>query len=715
MGRPELTAEKFEPNKYGREEGERVYRSGDVGRYRSNGEVEFIGRADDQVKIRGYRIELGEIEAVLNGHPAVKQSVVIVREDERGDRRLLAFVVGEEGTAAVELKRHMRERLPEYMVPEAVLLLEEMPVTTNGKVDRRRLPVAQIEGGQRARQSDNARTPAEEMLAGIFGEVLEYDRIGRSENFFEIGGHSLLATQVVSRIREVFGVEIAVRSIFDEPTVEGLVRRIEEMMRGEEKEVAPPLVRVPRDRRLPLSFAQQRLWFIEQLEPGNSVYNNPGVMNLEGRLDLEALERALNEIGKRHEALRTRIEVEDGEPFQVIDAWEPWKLEIEDLTGLALEERENEAVRIASAEAGTGFDLKRGPLLRVKVLKLGEEEHVVLFTMHHLVSDGWSIGILIRETETLYQAYSMGNAGEPSPLEELPIQYADFAVWEREWLRGEVLKRELEYWRDQLAGAKALELPTDYPRPAAPSYRGARQSFVIESELAENLRLLGRQEGVTLFMTLLAAFQTLLYRFTGRQDIVVGTPFANRGRLELERLIGFLTNTLVMRSQLSDGISFRDLLQQVRETSLAAYSHAQMPFEKLVIELAPKRAVGQNPLFQVWFFLDNAYSNESSNLHEITQSAVKNDYSPAKLDLALIMTAYSDKLVGTFTYATDLFRAGTIIALIDQFRSLLQSLACDPDCKLSEIPLLKVSDGRPLIETAHINSSIDELQADFVF
>jgi hypothetical protein len=396
---------------------------------------------------------------------------------------------------------------------------------------------------------------------------------------------------------------------------------------------------------------------------------------------------------------------------QMIDEWQPRRLEVEDLTSLTPEEKQEAVRRTTREEAETGFDLSKGPLLRAKVLRLEEEQHVLFFTMHHIVSDAWSLEILIREVRALYRAYS---AGEESPLEGLEIQYADFAVWQREWLKGEVLEQELEYWRKQLAGVEPLELPTDHPRPAAPSYRGAQQVFVLETELAITLRELSRREGVTLFMTLLAAFKTLLYRYTGHEDIVVGIPTANRNRLELEGLIGFFVNTMALRTRLSADISFRDLLHQVRETALAAYSHDQVPFEKLVTELSLKRAVGQNPLFQVWFFLDNALSSNGPLLPEVTISSVKNDFSVAKLDLALTMTAYPDNLVGAFTYATDLFEHETIIILVKRFQSLLQALVHNPDCKLFDIPLVAFSESRQVIDT-HTLGPIDETQATFVF
>jgi amino acid adenylation domain-containing protein len=517
FGRAELIAERFVPHPFNEKIGARLYRTGDLGRYLADGNIEFIGRVDKQVKIRGYRIELEEIEAVLGAHRSVKESVVVASEDESGNKRLIGYVVGEEEVTAPSLKKFVRERVPDYMLPEAIILLEEMPITANGKIDRKRLssmplqPLLKEVGRQAEQEYLGARTPAEEILVGIFEKVLKLDRIGVRDNFFEIGGHSLLATQVVSQIRNVFGVEMSARSIFEDATVESLARSIEEAMGAGVRDGAPPLVRVDRDGRegggYPLSFAQQRLWFLDQLAPDSSFYNCPAAVRLEGRLDLEALERVINEIIRRHEALRTRFAVEAGEPIQVIDEWKPRKLEQTDLTNMTSEEKAEEVGRIMREETGRGFDLSQGPLLRVKVLKLEEERHVLLYTMHHIISDGWSAGILNKEVGALYSAYT---AGKPSPLSDLPIQYGDFAVWQRAWLQGEVLERQLSYWREQLAGVTPLELPFDFPRPALAEYRGANLNFELSEELTRELQALSRREEATMFMTLLAAFQLLL-------------------------------------------------------------------------------------------------------------------------------------------------------------------------------------------------------------
>jgi amino acid adenylation domain-containing protein len=680
-----MTAERFVPNPFSHRAGERLYRTGDLVRWGEDSNLEFLGRIDHQVKIRGYRIELEDIEAALNSHHQVKQSVVITGENGGGGKRLLGYVVGEEGVTSVELKRHVRERLPEYMVPEVIMALKEMPLTANGKVDRKKLRLMEGAGSHLEQKDVVPRTPVEEILLGIFKEVLKLDRVGRGDSFFDIGGHSLLATQVASRVRSAFGVEIRVGTIFEAPTVGGLARRTEEMIGAGEKDGAPPLVRVSREGRLPLSFAQQRLWFLDQLVPNNPFYNCPSAMRLGGRVDLESLERVINEIIRRHEVLRTRFEVIDGSPVQVVDAWKHWRLELEDLTSVPRDEREEETRRRAIEEARKCFDLSKGPLLRVKALKLEEEDHVLLYTMHHIVSDGWSMGVLRKEVDALYQAYS---AGEPSPLEELEIQYADYAAWQREWLKGEALEAELEYWRKQLDGMENLELPTDYPRPAVQSYRGSAKSFVIERKLSEALRELSAREGVTLFMTMLGGLDVLLSRYSGQEDVALGTDIANRNREEIEGLIGFFVNQLVLRVEVKTGESFRELLKRVREVCLGAYAHQDAPFDRLVEELRPERDLSRAPIFQSKLIWQDA-AREELGLGGTTIEGVRGaGVETTTLDLtASIIDAGSD-LVGVVEYSRDLFEEETIERMISHYLNVLRGVVEDSKGTVCSLNLL---------------------------
>jgi acyl carrier protein len=600
LGRAGLTAERFIPDPVGGEAGARLYRTGDRARWRADGTLEFLGRVDAQVKVRGFRIEPGEIEAVLRGHESVTECVVVVREDVPGETRLVAYVAG--GVDAEALRAHLRRSLPEYMVPSAFVVLHALPLTPNGKLDRKALPAPELASAEETYVAP--RTPVEEVLAGIWAEVLRVDRVGVEESFFELGGHSLLATRVASRVREVFGVEMPLRALFEGPTVAELAGRVEEMRRAE-LPVLPPVVPTERDGSpLPLSFAQERLWFIDRLEPGSTVYNIPVARRLGGALHVAALERALGEIVRRHEALRTVFQEMGGSPAQVIAPFGGFALPVEDLSALGEADREAAVEQRVGDEARRAFDLSAGPLFRAALLRLGDEDHVLLLSMHHIVSDAWSMGVLFRELSALYEAY---REGRESPLPELAVQYADYAVWQREQLEGEVLDRQLSYWRERLSGApELLELPADHPRPPVQTHRGATVPVEFPPELLERLQALGRSEGATLYMTLLSAFQVLLSKYAGSDDVVVGSPVAGRTRGEVEELIGFFVNTLVLRTDLSGDPSFRELLGQVREATLSAYAHQEVPFERLVAELQPERSLSHSPLFQVLFALQNA-------------------------------------------------------------------------------------------------------------
>ena len=693
-GREDLTAERFLPSPYGKA-GERVYRTGDLARYLKGGEIEYIGRKDHQVKIRGYRIEHGEIEEALRQYEGIREAVVTARGEEEGEKRLVAYLVSdrEQRLKPVTLREYLKQKLPDYMLPVAYISLEALPITPNGKLDRGALP-APADSGRRTEEYVAFRTPIEEIVVGILEEVLRLDRVGIYDNFFEIGGHSLLAIQVASRVRSAFGVEIGVRSIFEEPAVEGLARRIEEAMRAGERDEAPPLVRVSREGRLPLSYAQQRLWFIDQLEPGNAIYNIPGAVRLEGRLDIEALERSVGEIVRRHESLRTRFEVEAGEPAQVIDAWEPRRLEVTDLTRLTPEGRETEINLIMREEAETGFDLRRGPLLRVKVLKLEEEEHVLLYTMHHIVSDEWSMEVVAREVGMLYQAFERG---EESPLAELEIQYADYAVWQMAYLAGGVMQAEVGYWKEQLRDAALLELPADHPRPATPSHRGGLERVKLGRELSEGLRKLSRREGATLFMALMAGFKALLMRYSGEEDVVVGTVIANRTRREVEGLIGFFVNTLVLRTDLSGNPSIREVIGREREVALGAYGRQEAPFEKLVEEINPHRDLSRSPLFQALMTLQNT-GREELSLGGPNMAGIEKETVAAKFDLTLNLTEGEEVIGGVLEYSQDLYERETIVRLARHYERLLEEMVRDPERRIMEIDLLSREERRQIIE-----------------
>ncbi len=695
LNRRDLTAEKFIPDPFGAKPGARLYKTGDLARHLPDGSIEFLGRADHQVKIRGLRIELGEIESALRQHLAVRESIVMADEDATGEKRLVAYVVAERGSPPTgsELRNFLKAKLPEHMLPAAFVALEALPLTANGKVDRRALPAFNRTRPELEKGFVAPRTSAEELVAEIWAQVLGLERVGIYDDFFELGGHSLLATQAVSRIREAFAVEIPLRRLFEAPTVAGLAASIDAAHRAGRSLQAPPILPVPRNGDLPLSFSQQRLWFIDQLEPGNSAYNFPAAIRLKGPLNLVALEQSINEIIKRHEALRTTFTTVDGRPAQVIAPTLTVGLPVVNLQELPESEREAEVGRLAIEEAQRPFNLARGPLLRVTLLRLGEEEHVGLLTMHHIVSDGWSTGILVREMAVLYEAFS---GGRSSPLPELAIQYADFAYWQRQWLQGEVLETQLSYWKRQLLGASPLELPADHLRPAVQTFRGSLKSMLLPRNTGDGLKVLSREQGITLFMTLLAAFKILLHRYTDQNDIIVGTPIANRNRLEIEGLIGFFVNTLVMRTDLSGNPTFLELSRRVREVCLGAYAHQDLPFERLVEELHLERNLGRNPLFGVMFVLQNK-SLQPIGLPGLTLSPVEIDSGTAHFDLTLHIADTEQGLIATLAYNKDLFEAATITRMLGHFRNLLQAVVANPERRLSDLPILGETERQQLL------------------
>ncbi|HEX2092659.1 MAG TPA: amino acid adenylation domain-containing protein, partial [Longimicrobiaceae bacterium] len=617
------------------------------------------------------------------------------REDAPGEKRLVGYVVGADGgVSGGELREWLRGRLPEYMVPAGVVVLEAFPLTGNGKLDRRALPMPEV--GDAGEVYVAPRTPVEEVLAGIWAEVLRVERVGVEGSFFDLGGHSLLATRVVARVRSALGVELPLRALFENPTIAGLAERIEQARRAGAGVQAPPLVPAPRDGSpLPLSFAQQRLWFIDQLQPGSAAYNMPFPLRIRGGLDLAALERALTGIMRRHETLRTVFATRDGEPVQVIREASPVVLPVVDLGALPEEMRGAELARLAGEEARTPFDLSAGPLLRATTVRLGEADAAVLFTMHHIASDGWSMGILVREISTLYSAFTRG---EEARLPELPVQYADYAAWQREWLSGEVLEREIGWWREQLSEAPALlELPTDRPRPAVASDVGAVLGLAVPAKITAALRALSRREGATPFMTLLSAWQLLLSRYAGQEDVLVGTPIAGRNRLETEGLIGFFVNTLVLRADLSGGPSFAELLRQARERTLGAYQHQEVPFEKLVEELGVERSLAHTPLFQVMFTLQN---NERGALElgEAGLEGMGSGSTSVKFDLMLAMADEGEQLRGTLAYRTELWEAATIERMTGHFAALLEGVSSDPSRPVGQVSFLSAEERTQLLE-----------------
>ncbi|HYH79200.1 MAG TPA: amino acid adenylation domain-containing protein, partial [Longimicrobium sp.] len=709
LNRPDATAERFVADAFSAEPGARLYRTGDLARWRADGTLEFLGRTDFQVKVRGFRIELGEIEARLAEHAGVRQAVVAAREDVPGDTRLVGYYVGDEAVDARELRAHLAERLPEHMLPAAFVRLEAMPLTPNGKVDRKALPAP--EGGAFATRGYEA--PLGEMevaLAGIWAELLGVDRVGRWDNYFELGGHSLRAVQLVSRVRQVLGVDAALGEVFDRPVLADLARVLERAVRAE----LPPIERVDRGAPLALSFAQQRLWFMERFGGLGSTYHIPSRLRLHGRLDRTALLGALGRIVARHEALRTVFHLVDGEPVQhVVPAEESrFSLVEHDLAGRA--EPEAALRRLMAREAAAPFDLERGPLVRGRLVRVAEDDHVLLVTMHHVVSDGWSMGVFIRELAALYRAFLRG---DPDPLPALAIQYADYAAWQRRWVSGDVLQQQAEYWTATLSGApELLALPADHPRPAQQDFAGATVEVALDEALTAGLKALGRRNAATLFMTVLAGWAAVLSRLSGQADVVIGTPSANRGRAEIEGLIGFFINTLPVRVGLAGSPTVAGLLGRVKAAALGAQQHQDIPFEQVVELVQPARSLAHTPLFQAMFAWQAADAG-AVELPGLTLGAVDGDsLGVAKFDLSLSLAERDGRIVGALAYATALFERETVERHLGYLRRVLGEMASgehqpiDRLALLSDFERLQVVEGWNDTDVAYpVESSIHAL------
>ncbi len=736
--------------------GERLYRTGDMARYKASGQLEYLGRRDQQIKLRGYRIELGEIEASLQAHPAIHEAVVVLRSDSASrlsgtvgatlavahspdtalQKRLIAYAVteSEERPTRDDLHIHLRRQLPEYMVPANIVFLGRLPLTPNGKIDRKALSVLEGTGLVPALHESAEivppQTPMQEQLALIWVELLHLPQVSIHSNFFELGGHSLLAAQLMLRIQTAFEVKVLLRSLFEAPTVAEMAGIIERMQNEVGKQERSSKIAVaPRKRdagAIPLSFAQERLWFLDQLAPDSARYVVSQPFHLSGLLHVKALERSLTAVVQRHEILRTTFSSQEGQPVQVIAPDLVLQVPVIDLSGLLAAERDQQVRRLAQQDAFHPFDLSVGPLLRVQMLRLAlavtslvdgqaqesgaspaptfpmaPQEHVLLFTLHHIISDGkWSMGILLRELSALYQAELQA---KPSLLPALPIQYADYAVWQRQWLQGEILEGQLAYWQQQLSGAPGrrpapslLELPTDRPRPAVQTDAGSKLSLLLSPALLQELKRVSLRAGATLFMTLLAAFQVLLMRYSGQQDIVVGTPIAGRGQAGLENLIGFFVNTLVLRSDLSGNPSFRQLLTRVREVALQAYAHQDLPFEKLVESLQVERSLSHSPLFQVFFALQNV-PDPDVTLAGITFRQLEREHSTTLFDLSLVLIEKEGGLLTEVEYSTDLFNAATITRLLNHWQVLLEAIVSDPEQSIETLPLLTSGEREQLL------------------
>ncbi|HEU0088064.1 MAG TPA: amino acid adenylation domain-containing protein [Pseudonocardiaceae bacterium] len=685
LNRPGLTAQRFVADPFGLA-GSRMYRTGDRMRWTAQGVLEFLGRADEQVKIRGFRIEPGEIEAALLERPEITDTVVVARDGDDGHQRLVAYLVPAVGAtvpAAGELRELLGRSLPAYMVPSAFVGLDRLPLTPNGKLDRRALPAPDFDAVTRPGYLP-PRTEVERVVAQVWAEVLGVQRVGVEDNFFELGGDSILSIRVISRVRAALGVEVSPRALFTHPTVAGLATAITSDA-GSDAGTLSSIPVVPRDGALPLSFAQQRLWFLDQFEPDSTEYLTPMAVRLRGVLDVDALNTALTGLVARHESLRTTFDTVDGRGVQIVHPPYEVLVPVLDLSDLPEAERAVELDRVLQQEYGTPFALREGPLLRVRLVRLAAEEHALTLMMHHIVTDGWSTGVLSSELTVRYEAALRGEAAE---LPALPVQYADFAAWQRDRLSDAVVAEQLGYWRRQLSALAPLELPTDRPRPAVRTTAGAAHEFVVPPEVTARLRVLGQQRGSTLFTTLVAACQVLLGRWSGQDDVAVGTVTSGRERAELEHLIGFFVNTLVLRCTVRGSDPFTQFLDEVRGTVLDGFAHQDVPFERLVDELQPERDPSRTPLFQVMVVLQNTPTQNPHGLPGIEVEELELSGVTASFDLMIEFQEFDGGLHGVMTYNTDLFDAATIEHMTAHLQVLLDGIAADPSRSVAELPML---------------------------
>lgn len=698
LNRPELTAEKFIPDPFSDLPDARMYKSGDLARFFPDGNIEYLGRIDHQVKIRGYRIELDEIAAAITAVPGIRQAVVLAREDRPGDRQLVGYLVAETG-ASVPDRARMREQLlrflPDFMVPRHFVELPGLPLTANGKVDRKALPGLDLLQG--VAEYVAPETTTQVTLAGIWCDVLKRDGIGRDDDFFELGGHSLLTTQVAARVREAFGIDLPLRVLFEHLRLSELAAVVDATRQDGRGPVMPVLDVQKRPSRLPLSYAQERLWLLEHIEAMGSAYNISGALRFSGPFDDQAFERSVTEIVRRHEPLRSRIEADDDSIQQFIDPPGRFALERLDLSDLPSDIRSDEAARVVYDIAQKSFDLAAGSLFRVTLLRLAPEEHVATVVMHHIVSDGWSLGILVRELGALYTAFTQG---KPSPLPELPVQYADYVLWQRNWLQGEALEQQVKYWKARLSGMPtSLSLPLDRPRPPVQSFRGAKLHFVLPSSLTEPLVTLAHAENATLFMLLLAGFQYVLSRWSDQDDIVLGTPVAGRTSRHTEGLIGLFVNILVLRTDVSGSPSLRQLLARAKETTLQAQSHQDLPFERLVEEINPPRDLSRPPVFQVMInSIPSDDRPETLQLPGVDVESFSAGEVSARFEMMLRIREDADSVTCFLEYATDLFDAATMERFCAHLRGVLEQAVSAPDRPLCEFSLLGDSDRRLILD-----------------
>ncbi len=704
LNRADLSAERFLHDPFSPLPNPRMYRTGDLARWRADGTIEYLGRNDDQVKIRGVRIELGEIETRLNQLPGIQEAVLLAREDEPGQPRLVAYFTEQsqvEPLAVAELRAHLLTQLPEYMVPVAFVRLDALPLTANGKVDRKALPKPE-RAALFTREYEAPHNELESALAQIWAQVLQVERVGRQDHFFELGGHSLLAMRMVSQVRQRLGVELALGDLFANAELAAVAEAVAQAGRSTQ----PEIVAVARDGALPLSFAQQRLWFLAQMEGANTAYNIPIGLRLRGQLNEHALQQALARIVARHETLRSRFaQFNDQAQVLIAPVDSGLLLRVEDLRQHP--QADQTLAALIQGEASGPFDLQDDALIRGRLVRLADDHHVLLLTLHHIISDGWSMGVLTRELMALYQAFSHG---QPDPLPPLALQYTDYAVWQRRWLSGEVLERQSEYWQQTLAGAPALlTLPTDRVRPAQQDYAGNTVEVVLDERLSAGLKALAQRHGVTMYMLMLGAWASLLSRLSGQSEVVVGSPVANRSRAEIEGLIGMFVNTLALRIDTSGALSTEALLARVKARTLDAQTHQDLPFEQVVEITKPARSMAHSPLFQAMFSWDSGHG-ASLSLGELTLESVAEPSHFAKFDLSLTLADAPDGIRGVLEYAVALFDESTIQRYVGYFQRLLQAMVSNDQAVLEQVTLLADDERQHLLVDLNATTVTHDLE-----
>ncbi|WP_421548355.1 non-ribosomal peptide synthetase [Pseudomonas sp. QD4] len=706
LGRPALTAERFVVDPLS-VSGERLYRTGDRVRWSREGVLEYLGRLDQQVKLRGFRVEPQEIEARLLAQDGVAQAAVLVRDTLAG-AQLIGYYTSsdsseEHAAQSVRLRTALAAELPDYMVPAQLLRLEAMPLSPSGKLDRRALPEPQWQ----VREHVEPSSALEQQIAGVWREVLGQERIGLRDDFFALGGHSLLATQIISRTRQACDVELPLRVLFEASELGDFAEQVRLIQEAGQRNQQPPIAKVDRSLPVPLSYSQQRMWFLWQMEPDSPAYNVGGMARFSGVLDIGRFEAALQALIMRHETLRTTFPSVDGVARQQVHGQSAVRMAWKDFSALDAAARESRLQQLADSEAHTPFNLETGPLLRVCLVKAGEQEHYLVLTLHHIVTEGWAMDIFARELSALYEAFI---DDRESPLEPLPVQYLDYSVWQRQWLEAGERQRQLDYWTTQLGYEHPLlELPSDRPRPPVQSHQGELYRFDLSDDLAARVRAFNAQQGLTLFMTMTATLAVLLYRYSGQTDLRIGAPVANRIRPESEGLIGAFLNTQVLRCQLDGQMSVAQLFEQVRHTVIEGQSHQDLPFDHLVEALQPPRSAAYNPLFQVMCNVQRWEFQQSRQLAGMSVEYLANDARATKFDLNLEVTDLDHRLGCCLTYSTDLFDEPRIARMAGHWRNLLQALIANPQQRLSELPLLDAGEQQQLLDSLGIEPGVHRL------